>query len=59
VQEGKQYQSLLNAYGKCNIVIPDKGMLTLLVEEILTPFYIFQVFSVLLWFIDHYAIYAS
>ena len=59
MQEGKQYQSLLNAYGKCNIVIPDKGMLTLLVEEILTPFYIFQVFSVLLWFIDHYAIYAS
>ena len=31
----------------------------ILVDEILSPFYIFQVFSILLWMIDEYYIYAT
>jgi cation-transporting P-type ATPase 13A2 len=30
----------------------------LLVDEVLNPFYIFQVFSMLLWFYDNYVKYA-
>ena len=31
----------------------------ILFEEVITPFYIFQVFSVVIWFLDNYASYAS
>ena len=35
------------------------NVLRILVDEILSPFYIFQVFSILLWMIDEYYIYAT
>ena len=56
--EGEQYEGLVKTYGKCNIALPEKGILQLLFEGILTPFYLFQLFSVILWFIDDYTIYA-
>jgi len=31
----------------------------LLIQSILSPFYIFQIFSVTLWFVDEYEIYAT
>ena len=39
-------------------MLPDKGIPKLLVEEILNPFYIFQLFSITLWLIDEYIPYA-
>lgn len=36
-----------------------KGVLTLLFLEVLNPFYVFQVFSVCLWFAYDYYYYAS
>ena len=53
-----KYQSALLKFGPCNIEVPVKSIPRLLVEEILNPFYIFQVFSMALWFSDGYVYYA-
>jgi len=46
-------------YGECQIAVPKKSIPRLMVDEILNPFYIFQVFAMLLWFWDGYRLYAS
>ncbi|XP_017470364.1 PREDICTED: probable cation-transporting ATPase 13A3 isoform X2 [Rhagoletis zephyria] len=46
------------AYGPNEITIPYKDLKTLLVLEMLNPFYVFQIFSVLLWFTYDYYYYA-
>lgn len=38
--------------------VPKKGFFELLVQEVLNPFYIFQIFSVALWMYDYYTVYA-
>ena len=45
-------------YGNNQINVPIKGILTLLFLEALNPFYVFQVFSVMLWFAYNYYYYA-
>lgn len=45
-------------YGFNEISIPLRGILTLLFLEALNPFYVFQVFSVCLWFAYNYYYYA-
>mmetsp|Transcript_6716 Transcript_6716/g.11955 ORF Transcript_6716/g.11955 Transcript_6716/m.11955 type:complete len:1093 (+) Transcript_6716:3955-7233(+) len=45
--------------GKSEIEVPVKNIPTLMVEEILHPFFVFQVFSCILWFWDTYYYYAS
>lgn len=45
-------------YGLNEIFIPLKGVMTLLFLEVLNPFYVFQVFSVCLWFSYSYYYYA-
>jgi cation-transporting ATPase 13A3/4/5 len=45
-------------YGKCEIIVPVKSIPRLLVEEILHPFFVFQVFSCTLWFVDGYVYYS-
>ena len=39
--------------------VPEKTILSLLVHEVLNPFYIFQIFSVVLWLYDFYLYYAA
>ena len=46
-------------FGKCEVDVPKKSIITLLFDEVLNPFYIFQVFSVILWMWDGYRLYAS
>ncbi|XP_028309630.1 polyamine-transporting ATPase 13A2 [Gouania willdenowi] len=46
-------------YGTNLIDVPVKSYMKLLVEEVLNPFYVFQVFSVILWMCDNYYLYAS
>ena len=41
------------------IIVPDYTVLYLLAKQILNPFYVFQVFSVCLWFSDQYYYYAA
>ncbi|XP_071449317.1 polyamine-transporting ATPase 13A3-like [Hetaerina americana] len=45
-------------YGPNEIVIPVKSVFALLVLEVLTPFYIFQLFSLGVWFAEDYFYYA-
>uniref|UniRef100_A0A672UWL7 ATPase cation transporting 13A2 n=1 Tax=Strigops habroptila TaxID=2489341 RepID=A0A672UWL7_STRHB len=46
-------------YGANLIEVPVKSYARLLVEEVLNPFYIFQVFSIVLWVCDAYYYYAA
>jgi cation-transporting P-type ATPase 13A2 len=41
------------------VEVPKKSICQLLVHEVLNPFYIFQVFSVILWVLDGYLMYAG
>ncbi|XP_075167305.1 polyamine-transporting ATPase anne boleyn isoform X2 [Haematobia irritans] len=45
-------------YGPNEITIPYKDLKTLLFLEVLNPFYVFQIFSVVLWFTYDYYYYA-
>ena len=46
-------------FGKCEVEVPRKSKMGVLVSEVLNPFYIFQVFAVILWMWDNYYYYAS
>nr|XP_048680762.1 polyamine-transporting ATPase 13A2 isoform X3 [Caretta caretta] len=46
-------------YGPNLIDVPVKSYLQLLVDEVLNPFYVFQVFSIILWLCDNYYYYAA
>jgi len=46
-------------FGRCEVDVPKKSAIAILVSEVLNPFYIFQVFSVILWMWDNYYYYAS
>lgn len=43
----------------CVLNVPEQTVLKLLVQEVLNPFYIFQIFSVILWCHDRYLMYAG
>lgn len=45
-------------YGDNEIIIPIKSFLTLVGLEVLNPFYVFQIFSFILWICDDYIYYA-
>ncbi|KAJ9084682.1 hypothetical protein DSO57_1021714 [Entomophthora muscae] len=46
-------------FDKNECSIPQKSTGSLLVEEVLHPFYVFQVFSIVLWCFEQYHIYAA
>uniref|UniRef100_A0A8C8RTU3 ATPase cation transporting 13A2 n=1 Tax=Pelusios castaneus TaxID=367368 RepID=A0A8C8RTU3_9SAUR len=50
---------LRKIYGPNLIDVPVKSYLQLLVDEVLNPFYIFQIFSIILWVCDTYYYYAA
>jgi len=45
-------------FGRNMTDIPKKSCLTLMVEEVLSPFYVFQVYSIIIWALDDYVLYA-
>ncbi|CAP24367.1 Protein CBG03474 [Caenorhabditis briggsae] len=49
----------LEFYGRNEIVVQLRPILYLLFMEVITPFYVFQIFSVTVWYNDEYAYYAS
>ncbi|GCC19852.1 hypothetical protein chiPu_0018575 [Chiloscyllium punctatum] len=53
----KDYRKLF--YGENQIDVKVPSIPRLLIKEVLNPFYIFQVFSVILWTFDDYYLYAS
>uniref|UniRef100_A0A0K0EAT2 Cation-transporting ATPase n=1 Tax=Strongyloides stercoralis TaxID=6248 RepID=A0A0K0EAT2_STRER len=52
-------QSIEKLYGKNLIEVKVTPFLLIALKEFLSPFYIFQVFSVAIWFSDEYVLYAS
>jgi cation-transporting ATPase 13A3/4/5 len=46
-------------FGICDLDIEIDGVIKLLLKEVTTPFYIFQLFSVILWFSNNYAKFAT
>ncbi|CAD5226995.1 unnamed protein product [Bursaphelenchus xylophilus] len=54
-----EVQRRLTVYGKNLIEVKLKPIIVLLFKEVISPFYIFQVFSVLVWYSDDYEYYAS
>uniref|UniRef100_A0A0K0E871 Cation-transporting ATPase n=1 Tax=Strongyloides stercoralis TaxID=6248 RepID=A0A0K0E871_STRER len=51
--------SKLLIYGKNLIEVKLNPIPLLLVREVITPFYMFQIFSVTIWYCDNYAYYAT
>jgi cation-transporting ATPase 13A2 len=54
----EEVQDRANMYGKCQILVPIKPLPRLVVDELLHPFFVFQLFSVVLWLVDGYRSYA-
>ena len=54
-----EYRHQRLIYGVCDLDIKVKSFITLLAIEFTDPFYLFQVFSVLLWYTNQYELYAS
>uniref|UniRef100_A0A8C7NPJ1 ATPase cation transporting 13A2 n=1 Tax=Oncorhynchus mykiss TaxID=8022 RepID=A0A8C7NPJ1_ONCMY len=52
-------QNTRKIYGTNLINVPVKSFMRLLIEEVLNPFYVFQVFSIALWLTDSYYYYAA
>ncbi|EAR98784.2 E1-E2 ATPase family protein (macronuclear) [Tetrahymena thermophila SB210] len=59
VSSESKYNELISIYGQNNTEIPDKSTLKIFIDEVLSPFYIFQVFSIVLWMLEPYYYYAS
>ncbi|NWW71797.1 AT132 ATPase, partial [Climacteris rufus] len=55
----QEHNTRRRIYGPNLIEVPVKSYARLLVEEVLNPFYIFQVFSMVLWVCDAYYYYAA
>ena len=51
------YQKIL--FGICDLEIKVNSFVTLLAIEFTDPFYIFQVFSIILWYTNDYAVYST
>lgn len=45
-------------YGPNKIEVEIKSYWTLFIEEVLNPFYFFQLFSIILWMVDDYVSYS-
>ncbi|EPX71920.1 P-type ATPase P5 type [Schizosaccharomyces octosporus yFS286] len=61
VKEGLERDAIndrTKIFGQNIIDLETKGVIQLLVDEVLHPFYIFQVFSIILWSLDAYYYYA-
>ena len=58
LQEGEEIAHLVSLYGRGNINIKEKNILVALVIDIFNPFYIFQIFSFIIWFLTEYEIYS-
>ncbi|KAJ3657587.1 hypothetical protein Zmor_009376 [Zophobas morio] len=52
------YVDALKLYGPNKIEIEVKSYWRLFIDEVFNPFYVFQVFSIILWCLDDYYIYA-
>lgn len=59
LQDEQVYKEKRSLYGANSTEVPEKPITRILMDEILSPFYLFQIFSCVLWYYDEYQIYAS
>ncbi|KAL4462588.1 hypothetical protein ABPG74_000418 [Tetrahymena malaccensis] len=59
IKDQESLDQLKSIYGLNNTEIPDKTTVKILFDEVLSPFYLFQLFSFVLWFILPYYYYAT
>ena len=59
LKDDNAYEEKKSLHGLNSTEVPEKPIFKILVDEILSPFYLFQIFSCILWFYDDYQIYAS
>jgi len=59
INNQEELQEKKELFGKCQLEIPERGFLKLFFDELLHPFYIFQIYSCALWYWDDYRYYAS
>jgi len=57
--DGDVHERRALVFGRNCLYIPQPPTLKLLMDEVLHPFYIFQVFSIILWSVDEYLYYAT
>ena len=57
VENERDLRELL--FGKNSTETPIKSVVQILLDEILHPFYLFQVFSIAMWFVEQYYIYCA
>ncbi|XP_075970518.1 polyamine-transporting ATPase 13A3-like isoform X2 [Anticarsia gemmatalis] len=55
----RQQNELIKLYGTNSVEVEVKSYWTLFVNEVFNPFYLFQVFSIILWSLDEYYQYAT
>ncbi|KAJ2946942.1 hypothetical protein O0L34_g16288 [Tuta absoluta] len=55
----RQQNELTKLYGPNSVEVEVKSYWTLFVNEVFNPFYLFQVFSIILWSLDEYYQYAT
>ncbi|XP_026328514.1 probable cation-transporting ATPase 13A3 isoform X2 [Hyposmocoma kahamanoa] len=55
----RQQQELMKLYGPNSAEVEVKSYWTLFVNEVFNPFYLFQMFSIVLWSLDEYYQYAT
>ncbi|KAJ7178426.1 hypothetical protein C8R43DRAFT_973384 [Mycena crocata] len=56
--ESSVRQQRLSLFGKNEVNIEGKSIISLLVDEVIHPFYVFQIASIVLWSLDDYYYYA-
>lgn len=59
--KGLDYQECIyqkNIFGICDLEVNIDSVFSLILKEVTDPFYIFQVFSIILWLCNNYAKYA-
>lgn len=54
-----EYNNTYALHGPCQIEVPYKGVMGIFFDEVLSPFYLFQVASVILWMADDYYYYSA
>ncbi|OWR45405.1 putative cation-transporting ATPase 13A3 [Danaus plexippus plexippus] len=55
----RQQNELMKLYGYNSVEVEVKNYWTLFVNEVFNPFYLFQIFSIILWSLDEYYQYAT
>lgn len=52
LQSYQEKDDMLALFGKCTINVDRPSYLKIFADEILTPYYLFQYFSILLWIVE-------